>query len=273
MALQTARLLQLAHMARFLKQGELRVAMQLAAEAGEHSHAAVSLRQLAERTGCSKSHVQRAIADLTARGMIATTAGDRITAGSFALLWDGIAQVGGPESGPPVPAVPVPDSGPRVPDSGTPVGLNGQALNRARASIDFDSTKESIDRSIDRSLLAKAADFDPAKLAACRQLVHGYMRKFGEPDCPAPDDHILAQLLAVAPWDAINRLMYDLMAERKQPGSSPAWFVAVAFQRLRGISTAQLKARRDELRQRRPAGMERAEIPAAIAAAIRGGKP
>ena len=38
-------------------------------------------------------------------------------------------------------------------------------------------------------------------------------------------------------------MLQDLMAERRQPGDSYGWFVAVALQRILGISPQQVKAR------------------------------
>jgi hypothetical protein len=47
----------------------------------------------------------------------------------------------------------------------------------------------------------------------------------------------------------LERLLYDLMAERKKPGENyPAWFIAVAIQRLHGIGPQQQKQARAALR-------------------------
>jgi hypothetical protein len=82
-----------------------------------------------------------------------------------------------------------------------------------------------------------------------RGWLHSYMAKLGrEPHPHAPDDLIVSQFLSCGEAHQLEKLLYDLMAERKEPGHSYAWFVTVALQRLHGISPQQLKQRRTELR-------------------------
>ncbi|MBL8230338.1 MAG: hypothetical protein JNL98_17750 [Bryobacterales bacterium] len=135
-------------------------------------------------------------------------------------------------------------------DHGGPVAgpppTENAGLAPAARSVDID---ESSTRTIDRLLSATPAKADPDLLSQARKWLHGYQCKFGpDRDPHPPDDRILSQFLAVAPWEQLLRLIYDLMAERKQPGSSYAWYVSVALQRIHGIQPQVLKQRRAELR-------------------------
>jgi hypothetical protein len=102
---------------------------------------------------------------------------------------------------------------------------------------------------IDRLLRARKNDYDRTTIERARKWLHGYMAKLGtEPSPHPPDDHILAQFLAVADWPPLERLLYDLLAERKRPGWSYAWFVTVALQRIHGIDPKAFRARRAHLK-------------------------
>lgn len=87
-----------------------------------------------------------------------------------------------------------------------------------------------------------------------------YIDKFGRQRDPLPpDDVILAQLLTAAPLDSLISLIQDLMAESKEPGSSYAWYVTVALQRIHSVHPAALKARRAALRLVKRAGVASVE--------------
>jgi hypothetical protein len=55
-------------------------------------------------------------------------------------------------------------------------------------------------------------------------------------------------LLAVAELPVLIRLIYDLTAERKTPGTGYAWYVTVALQRLAGVPPHEQRQRRAQLR-------------------------
>lgn len=58
----------------------------------------------------------------------------------------------------------------------------------------------------------------------------------------------MAQLLTVAPWPSLQEMLYNLMAERKQPGHSYAWYLTVALQRLHGLSPQAQQQTRAKLK-------------------------
>lgn len=99
-----------------------------------------------------------------------------------------------------------------------------------------------------RVATAKPNEQNPTEMAEARRWLHGYMRKFSREHHNPPDDKILAQFLAVAEWPRLERLIYDLMAERQEPGHSYAWFIAVAMQRIHGIQPEALREGRKELK-------------------------
>lgn len=68
----------------------------------------------------------------------------------------------------------------------------------------------------------------------------------------------------MAPWPQLERVLYDLMAERNAPGHSYAWFIAVAVQRIYGISPQEQRHARAVTT--RPSAADEIDI-AAIAAA------
>jgi hypothetical protein len=111
--------------------------------------------------------------------------------------------------------------------------------------VDIESDSIS-DSGLDRMLTATPEKTDPEDLKAVREWVHGYQCKFGrDPDPHAPDARILAQLLAVASPAQIRAVIYELMAERKEPGHSYAWYVTVMLQRIHGIKYQAVKAARE----------------------------
>jgi hypothetical protein len=107
------------------------------------------------------------------------------------------------------------------------------------------SIEKGINSMIDRLQKANRSDYDPSQFEEARKRLWGYMAKYGRHEKPAsPDDDIVAQWLACASWSELESLLYDLMAERKPPGDSPAWFVTVALQRIHGFSPGLQRAAR-----------------------------
>ncbi|HEU0139861.1 MAG TPA: hypothetical protein VFQ79_09135 [Bryobacteraceae bacterium] len=101
---------------------------------------------------------------------------------------------------------------------------------------------------------------DPDLIPMARQWLHGYMVKLGrEKDRHPPDDRLVAQFLSIAPWPQLERLLYDLLAEHREPGYQYAWFVTVALQRIHGIQPKQLQQRRAMLKLIKPAAEQAAK--------------
>jgi hypothetical protein len=176
----------------------------------------------------------------------------------------------------PIPGPPPEENSPQVAlFQGHPGPIPGPPPNKehaaARASIDFDLKP---DRSIDGSrrsvqdsehaqadslihrLLSANPKYTPsADLEHARRHVYGYQRKFGRNEHPQvpyephpPDDKILAQLCAILSPIAIENLLCELTAERKQPGYQYSWYVTVALQRRYGIAPEVLRSMRQSLR-------------------------
>ena len=95
---------------------------------------------------------------------------------------------------------------------------------------------------VDRVLNARPADYNTAALAHARRCLHCYMR-LHRPSAPPPDDRIVAQFLSIAPWPVLEHLL----AKRKRPGESYAWFVGLALHQIHGISPAAHRAHRMKL--------------------------
>lgn len=130
------------------------------------------------------------------------------------------------------------------------------------APVDIDTSDLDAGGVIDRVLQARKSHFSDSEMGHARGWMHSYAAKLPALDNPhphPPDDTMVAQFLAVAPWPQLERLLYDLMAERKQCGYSYAWFTSVALQRIHGIKPQLLKQRREELKAIR-------KIPKALAA-------
>jgi hypothetical protein len=286
---QPSALARLATIAPTLKEAELRVltCLTAAAEAAPHNTVTASSRMIANATRVARSAVQPALDSLAARGLITTSQGTATTPAAHQVNFLQTIVIGGPLAGPPpaqgglLPGPPValqpglplaPQQGQGGPLTGPPVALQpglplalqqGQggpltgppttrnqhdAPQRSAVDIEYDSSN-----TIDRVLRAKPKHFDADTITRARGWLHSYKAKFGRQPHPlAPDNAILAQFLAIADWPALEHVLYDLMAERKEPGASYAWFVSVALQRIHGIAPTSLQARRQQLKLIKP---------------------
>mgnify|MGYP001589076858 CR=1 FL=1 len=243
-----------------LKEAELRVALQLTAMRDTHNSVRASSREIARRAGLARSAVVPALHSLANRQLIAVRPGSTTRAAGYLLNFLNTIPIStqkvvlqqdhppvlqqdhpGPVTGPPLDLFqdqPGPPTGPPL----TPP----QQLPAAAGAVDIDSRVLPI---LDRLLHANPKTCDAQTLDTARRWLHGYTVKFGfDPKAHPPDDRILAQFLAVAPWVTLERLLYDLMAERKQPGTTYAWYIAVALQRIHGLKYELLRARRAQLK-------------------------
>jgi len=117
--------------------------------------------------------------------------------------------------------------------------------------VDIDTSDLDAGGVIDRVLQARPKNYPEADLERARGWMHSYAAKLPAANTPnphPPDDVMVSQFLAVAPWPQLEGLLYDLLGERKQCGYSYAWFVSVALQRIHGIKPQLLKERREELK-------------------------
>ena len=254
----------LAVLAPTLKEAELRVLTYLTAEDERSQHQGVraSSRQIAKACNLARSNVVPALDDLATRGLIAIRQGTATRAAAYMLRFLDVAQMSGPAVGPGIipgglVTGPPPDLFQDHPGPGSgPPSTENAALPRATPAVDIDGvlTLEGI---IDRLHRASPKTIEPDTLIAARRFLHGYMAKLATdevrrqgPPHP-PDDKIVAQFLAmgdgVGGWPRLQNLLYELMAEKKTPYSY-GWFLAVAAQRIHGVSPSALKQRRAELR-------------------------
>lgn len=255
-------LTRIADLAPTLKEAELRVLVHLTflAETDGQKSCRISARELAKQCRTSRRAVQPALDSLAARGLITTRQGTATTPSAYLLNFLNTVQIGGAPNAPP-PAekqaqqerlaleVRHPDENElRHPGAGNappPTDSKQEKDGTSRASIESRFDYEVIDR----LLKAKPDKSDAALIEAARRWLHGYMAKLGREQHPhPPDNQILAQFLAIATWPQLEGLLYDLLAERKEPGYSYAWFITVALQRIHGIQPAILKQRRAELK-------------------------
>jgi hypothetical protein len=220
-----------------------------------------SSRDLEVATKTARRAIVRALDALETRGLIATRQGTPRSPAAHLLRFLEVAQIpkGGGVFG--TPPLPVEKSGQAVflehlsGAIGTPPPTENQQLPAIAAAVDSEGVI-TLGGIIDRLARAKAKGIDPSILAAARRFLHGYRCKFppqdevGKPH--PPDDRITAQFLSMGDgsggWPRLERMLYDLMAERKTAGSSYAWFVTVAAQRIHGIDPQMLKRKRAELR-------------------------
>src|SRR5207302_1783065 len=107
-----------------------------------------------------------------------------------------------------------------------------------------------IDRLIAQMLKAKPKHFPSEEMKWAHDWLYGYATKFSNHTPQPPDPDILAQFLSIAPKADLERLLYQLMAERRRPGDNyVAWFISVACQRIHGIAAKSLAERRAEIKE------------------------
>jgi len=281
-----APLARIAELAPSLGPAELRIMLALATRihSPHHPTALASSRKLAQATGLSRRAVQAAIDSLNARGLIATRQGTAQKAAAHRLRcleipalthgeqnakapldgWRTNCATPGEPSAPPLldgwrtdcatpgePSAPPPtENQPLTPPSATPIDQ----------SIEI----------IDRLLRAKESDYPAELITTARRWLHGYALKLGrDKDRHPPDGRIVAQFLSIAPWPQLEGLLYDLLAERKEPGYSYAWFVTVALQRLHGIQPATLRERRAALKLVTPGRACRDQVTRTLTAGVK----
>ncbi len=208
----------------------------------------ISSRELANACKTGRPNVQRALDNLTKRGILTTRQGTPTTPAVYQVNPLHTLRMGGYVTKPPptserlfseaTPALLHSHCGYET----TPPPIEKSALARAAAASDFDSSTLNL---IDHVCSAKGKSFDGETLARFRRWMWGYMAKCGrnaagdryEPGNPPhpPSDDQVAQLLSVADERTITRMLEQLLHENHEP-SSYFWFVAVALQRIHRIT-------------------------------------
>jgi len=158
-----------------------------------------------------------------------------------------------------------------VPNFDTPP-IEKSALARAAAASDLNPSILSL---IDHVCCAKAKNYDGETLARFRRWMWGYMAKCGQNAAgdkwaetgqkpPQPTDDQVAQLLSVADERSITRMLELLLHENHEP-MSYFWFVAVALQRIHGITVETRKKAQailvDVKRQAKQSKLDAGELP------------
>jgi hypothetical protein len=207
--------------------------------------------------------VQRAIRTLATRGFITTRAGTATKPAAFRcnFLLTSTAQVASPRSHPtgytaqpgytaePPPGIAA-EPGTGYTAEPPPTENEGLISGPSRA-IDIDTSDFDGAHALDRLFGARPKNFQPDLLKWARAELHGYRAKFparhDEHPHP-PDDLVCAQFLSIAPKQRLEGVLFDLMTERRECGSSYGWFVTVALQRIWNIQPHVYKAAREELK-------------------------
>jgi hypothetical protein len=227
----------LAAIAPGLTDAELRTCLYLATVQNPHTRTArASSRQIAAATRLARDSVQRALDSLARRCLIATRQGSATSPACHLLNWtQTTAFRGGPTIRPPVQ--------PELPGVARPSGHPSQPL--------IDISMGSMDSLIDRVLTARPKQFERSQLDAVR----GYAYKWlilqrGQHNAHAPDDFTVAQIITAAGGiaravDWIRDNLQDRQAESCQ------YLVSMLLQRLHGITPAETKARRAQLKARK----------------------
>lgn len=262
-----------------LNGAELRVYLTLlhaAAANPPHWTVKASTDLITERTGLARSSVIPAIASLTARRYITARRGGGRTTSAYKIHALDIVPMRGPKTGPLQTTSRGPEIEPldstfptsRGPEIGPVQNLDPSGVQKLDPSLikehahEHASIRFDIDK-IDRSINALPTDHPPEAISATLGWIASYYQRHGK-DASQTDPAIVAQLLTACGSTAqAERLIRDMIAERRPPGDSPAYLIAVALQRLHGIAPQDLAARRDQLRQqrRRQAGSETTNQP------------
>jgi hypothetical protein len=257
--------------ARELSEVQLRVLLHLAWLCEQDTSAAASTREIAAATGASRRNVQLAVKFLEeTKCLISRIPGTAIKPARYSvhlpqqfpqLRESGAAATppGGSLQTPlwqPGDATPGAAADPRGGAAMTPRTAEINQLPQTAASVD-EIDYENQRRVLDRAHARRPEKPNPEDLKEVRRWVHGYQLKFGKvPEAHAPDDDIMARMLAIATAAQLINLVYELMAERKEPGTNYGWYLTVALQRLHGIPPATQKRHRDQMRLMRSAGRQ-----------------
>jgi hypothetical protein len=266
----------LAAIAPRLKEAALRLATVLAAEADEkHKSVRISTRELERKTGLASSALNRAISELTAPGPNYVTIRRGTATTPNAYLVNFLRTVRGASFGEAPPATRKEAQAPLFEQQGASFTeappAHSEGLNATSAGSDFDGA---LLRLIDQILSAKPTKADSENLATFTSWLHGYMQKFGRdennrplqnPHPPQPD--LVAQFLAIAEPRRLGTMLDSLACDRKTCYSY-GWFIAVAMQRIHGISwkaTQAIRAQLRDVKKPRPPEPEQQSFQDAIA--------
>lgn len=249
-----------------LTEAELRILLHLCplAVKDEWRTAQASLRDIAVATGCARSNIRAALRRLSTRKLITVRTGKPNRPTAIILQFLKTVELGGSMADPPAPpggstanppggptTIPPPLLGvsatiPRTGPTADPPATETKGLedgNRSAFDIDYDPIQI-----IDRLLTARPSDFPADRRRDARRWLHGYQAKMSRDRSTAekpPDEKLIAQFLSVAEWPRLEAMLYDLLAERQEPGSRYAWYVSVALQRIHGIQPEALRAARE----------------------------
>lgn len=257
----------LARIAPTLKEGQLKLAIALAAltENNKHHTITIGTRDLCKAANLSESAVPAALRALEERALITIRHGSASRKNAYMVNFLSTASASFAEAPPaPFAEAPLPlfERHPASFREAPPT--ENKELAGAAAAVDEVPRLTPI---LDRVLTSKICHHDKSDLARFRSWLHGYMAKLGRDDRnqPLTDPHppdleIVAQFLAVAEPRRLETMLDALLIER-QPAYSYAWFVTVALQRIHGIAWTETKKARAELRM-----VKRGKRDAAIAA-------
>lgn len=272
----------IAELAPTLSHTEVRVLLELsrrvAATAGTQT--AASSRDLATACNLSRRNVQSALDSLNRRQLITSDRGSATGAATHTVVLKPEVPLGRGANFAPPPVEKValfqrhPGANlapPLAQFSRHPGAENAppliQRASGADAFGDFDSIKNQIDRMLEAIDKAKPTDYAPEMRQRAANLMRSYQAKFTNGPTPEPDEEICARFLAVAEEPRLQGMIWDLLAERKKPGDSYAWYVTVATQRILGITPQQQKDFRERKTARRKPPTQQQQIALTQAAA------
>ena len=225
-----------------LKEGQLRLALTLAAlaEFAPHHTLTISARALCTAANLAFSAFPAAIKAIEDRGLITIRHGGANRKNAYQVNFLSTVPVSFAE---------------------TPPDAN-KALASAEAALDNFRLENPI---LDRVLRSKVQDHDADTVAYFRRFLHGYMRKLGRDDNNRrhtdtgaephpPDNEIVARLLAVAEPTRLAPMLENLMNDANASQDSAlqphtyGWFIYVALSRLAGIHFTTTKAAEQQFR-------------------------
>lgn len=265
----------LADTAPTLKEAELRVLLELThRQLRSPDGVRAGSRELASACKLERRNVVRALDSLATRCLITTRQGTTTTPAIHRVNILDTKKIPGVKETPP----PGRQRGyndntleffqPHPGVEGTPPPAESTALTRAAPRVEISTA---LPPELNRVLRSKVSDFDPDLVAFTRRYLHSFFTKMGVDDnhrrfldtgaAPhPPDDKLVAQLLAVAEPPRLYACLDNLVTERGHEPYNYGWFIAVALQRIHGISWQQTKqartALRDMKRKQQPAPAE-----------------